>query len=228
MTLGRTLYYVPYLSIIHPGRVISTLVGLDVIVEILNSVGARKAANLHRNLEQIEIGNRLVRASLLLQIILFIISMSVGLIFHQRLLKAQVMTQKLRTILTIVYISSVFILIRNIYRCIEAWQGYTGYLHKHDAFFYVFDAGLMLVNTTMLNAWHPARYLPSNNKVYLAKDGVTEVEGPGWVDSRGWLMSTLDPFDLAGLIRGKDKETAFWDHEGMHAERVHLSKVESV
>jgi len=45
MLLGRTLYYVPYLSMIHPGRVISTFVGLDGVVEALTGNGAAKIAN---------------------------------------------------------------------------------------------------------------------------------------------------------------------------------------
>ena len=40
--LGHTLYYVPYLSIIHPGRIISTFVGLDALLEALTGNGAAK------------------------------------------------------------------------------------------------------------------------------------------------------------------------------------------
>lgn len=149
---------------------------------------------------------------------------SLAVIFHTRLVKAEMMTAKLRTVVTLLYASSALILIRNIYRCIEVWQGYTGYLQKHEAFFYVFDAGLMLVNSIMLNVWHPARYLPSSHKVYLARDGGTEVEGPGWVDARPWWGSALDPFDLAGLIKGKDKKTAFWENEETRAEVVGPNK----
>lgn len=198
---------------IHPGRVISTFVGLDAIVEILTGNGAAKIANFDNSAEQKKIGNGLIRASLLLQIVLFALFISLEVIFHMRLVKAKIMTAKLRTIVILLYTSSALILIRNIFRCIEVWQGYTGYLQRHEAFLYVFDVGLMLVNTIMLNIWHPTRYLPTNNKVYLAKDGVTELEGPGWVDPRPWWATALDPFDFVGLIQGKDKKTAFWANE---------------
>ena len=213
MLLGRTLYYVPYLSMIHPGRVISTFVGLDVIVEILTGNGAAKIANLSNSPEQINIGNGLIRASLLLQILLFALFISLEIIFHMRLVRAGIMMKKLRAIVALLYGSSALILIRNIYRCVEVWQGYTSYLQRHEVFFYVLDAGLMLVNTIMLNMWHPAQYLPSSNKVYLARDGVTELEGPGWVDPRPWWVTLFDPFDVVGLIKGKDKERAFWENE---------------
>ena len=225
MLLGRTLYYVPYLSMIHPGRVISTFVGLDVIVEILTGNGAAKVANLSNSPEQINIGNGLIRASLLLQILLFALFISLEIVFHTRLVKAGIMTPKMQAIVALLYGSSALILIRNIYRCIEVWQGYTGYLQRHEAFFYVFDAGLMLVNTIMLNIWHPAQYLPGSNKVYLARDGVTELEGPGWVDTRPWWVTMFDPFDVVGLIKGKDKETAFWENEEVQGDRVRPKEV---
>ena len=226
MLLGRTLYYVPYLSMIHPGRVISTFVGLDVIVEVLTGNGAAKIANLSNSQEQKNIGNGLIRASLLLQIVLFALFISLEVIFHVRLVKARIMTPKLRAIVALLYASSALILARNIYRCIEVWQGYTGYLQRHEAFFYVFDAGLMLVNSVMLNVWHPARYLPASNRVYLGRDGAMEHEGPGWVDPRPWWASALDPFDLVGLVKGKDKTTAFWENEEPQVDSVIPEKID--
>lgn len=226
MLLGRTLYYVPYLSMIHPGRVISTFVGLDVLVEILTGNGAAKVANLSSTPEQIKIGNGLIRASLLLQIHLFALFISLEIVFHMRLVKSRIKHAKLFTIVALLYTSSALILIRNIYRCIEIWRGYTWYLQKHEAFFYIFDAGLMLVNSIMLNVAHPARFLPRSNKVYLARDGVTELEGPGWVDPRPWWATALDPFDLVGLIKGRDKKTAFWENEEAQAEMVRPRKTD--
>lgn len=57
-------------------------------------------------------------------------------------------------------------------------------------------------------------YLPRSNKVYLAKDGTTELEGPGWVDKRPFLVTVLDPFDVGSLIKGKDKTGRFWEESG--------------
>ncbi len=68
----------------------------------------------------------------------------------------------------------------------------------------------MLTNSVLLNARHPARYLPRSNKVYLAEDGVTEIEGPGYEDRRFFLLTIFDPFDLIGLIKGTDKEK-YWE-----------------
>lgn len=86
--------------------------------------------------EQIAVGHGLIRASLLLQILLFGLFISLEVVFHMRLVKAGIWDRKLRTITVLLYTSSALILIRNIKRCIEVWQGYTGYLQKHEAFFY--------------------------------------------------------------------------------------------
>ena len=49
-------------------------------------------------------------------------------------------------------------------------------LMRYEWFFYVFEAVPMFVNTFLMNWFHPAKYLPRSNKVFLAQDGVTEVE----------------------------------------------------
>ena len=134
------------------------------------------------------------------------------------------MTPRIRVIIRLLYASSALILVRNIYRVVDVWQGYMGYLEKHETFFYAFDAALMLINSVMLNIWHPLRYLPNNNKVYLAQDGVTEREGPGWVDKRPFLITLFDPFDIGGLIRKKDNKDKFWENDGTILSRTGADK----
>ncbi|KAL8970074.1 MAG: hypothetical protein Q9197_004004 [Variospora fuerteventurae] len=73
----------------------------------------------------------------------------------------------------------------------------------------------MFVNALMLNTWHPMKYLPNDNKIYISRDGATERLGPGWKDSRPFLITLLDPFDIAGVFMKRDKEK-FWDHEDEH------------
>ena len=71
----------------------------------------------------------------------------------------------------------------------------------------------MVINSALLNVRHPALYLPRNNKIYLAQDGVTEIEGPGYEDKRPFLWTILDPFDIVGLVKGKDKATRYWEEQ---------------
>ena len=71
----------------------------------------------------------------------------------------------------------------------------------------------MIINSVLLNVRHPARFLPRNNKIYLAQDGVTEIEGPGYADKRPFLLTFFDPFDIAGLVKGRDKATRYWEEQ---------------
>jgi hypothetical protein len=55
----------------------------------------------------------------------------------------------------------------------------------------------------------------TGTKVYLAKDGVSEVMGPGYKEDRNIVATLIDPFDLYGLVRGKDNKTRFWENDGV-------------
>ena len=116
----------------------------------------------------------------------------------------------------LMYISNSLILARNIYRVVDSFLGPDGATKKNEAYEYVFDSLPILLNALLLNAFFPAVYLPRSNKVYIASDGSCR-KGPGWQDKRKFLVTVLDPFDLAGLVRGKDATTKFWENEQDHA-----------
>ena len=63
---GRLLYYIPYLSPIHPGRVWTTFVALDLVDGIIAGNGAARAANSDNTASQIRTGFVLVKVSLFL------------------------------------------------------------------------------------------------------------------------------------------------------------------
>ncbi|KAL8955096.1 MAG: hypothetical protein Q9183_006794, partial [Haloplaca sp. 2 TL-2023] len=68
--LGRVLYYVPYLSPINPGRVVSTFVAIDVVVGILSANGGARIIQTNST-DSVEAGQSMLRASILLQVIAF-------------------------------------------------------------------------------------------------------------------------------------------------------------
>lgn len=158
-------------------------------------------------------GEALVKSALILQTVLFLSFFLLGGIFHARAAKAGVLTPKIRTVLRVMYASCTIITARCVYRVVEYFQGYTGTLFTHEAYFYVFEAAIMLVNTLLLNVWHPGQRLPRDNKVFLAPDGTTEREGPGWKDSRPFFATLFDPFDVWGIFTRRDKKTRFWEME---------------
>lgn len=68
-TLSRALYYIPYHSPIHPGRVLTTFAALSAVVEALNANGAWRVANSQAPKSQQDIGHALLKTALILQIV---------------------------------------------------------------------------------------------------------------------------------------------------------------
>ncbi|KAI9733410.1 MAG: hypothetical protein M1834_003494 [Cirrosporium novae-zelandiae] len=212
--LGRVLYYIPYHSPLHPGRVLTTYLGIDVLVEALTGVGAPRIANYDQPYDWRNVGYILFKVSLCLFVVLIIGFLSVAIYFHRRCLQAGVLSKDVRTVLYTLYLSSFFVCVRNLFRLVSIFQSNPVKAAPetfHEPYFWIFEATPMLLNTFLLNIYPPAKYLPRDNKIYLAHDGKTELRGPGWEDKRFWLWTILDPFDIAGLVRGRDKETKFWE-----------------
>lgn len=69
---GSALYYIPYLSPIHPGRVWTTFVILDTFADIIAGHGAARAVNANASEREREIGFTLVKVSLFLLIGMFL------------------------------------------------------------------------------------------------------------------------------------------------------------
>jgi hypothetical protein len=210
MVLSRVLYYVPYLSPLHPGRVFTTFLAADAVCEVLMVNGAQRLVNTRLTDHERKIGDNLVKAALILQAVLFMCFLLIGGIFHHRANKAGVLKKNLRQVLIVMYISSLIITARCAYRIAEYFLGYSGQIFRHEAYFWVFEASIMFVNTAMLNVFHPGKQLPRSNKVFVGKDG-NELYGPGWKDNRPFIQTLADPFDIIGLVMGQDKKTKFWE-----------------
>jgi hypothetical protein len=60
----------------------------------------------------------------------------------------------------------------------------------------------MFINVIILNVWHPGRYLPKSNKLFLGEDGQEiSADRGGWDDERPFLLTLVDPFNITGLIK---------------------------
>lgn len=58
--------------------------------------------------------------------------------------------------LNVLYGTSALIMVRSIFRVIEYIQGNSGYLLKHEAYLYIFDACLMFLTMVIFNLAHPS------------------------------------------------------------------------
>lgn len=223
--LGRILYYVPYLSPIHPGRVLTTFAFISAVVEALNANGAVNSTNTSLPQSRQDAGKALLKAALLIQLVVVALFLSLAVSFHRRVRRAGIRKPGLDSVLWSLYASSALITVRTIYRTVEYFSlaqvsfgpgmdvDALGPETRYEWFFYLFEATLMLCNSCLWNVRHPRKYLPKSTRVYLARDGVTEVVGPGYKDTRNFLVTLVDPFDLAGLIKGRKEQTMFWDED---------------
>jgi hypothetical protein len=237
IVLSRLLHYIPQLSPLHPARVVTTFLGISIIVELLTSNGAAEAVNSTSTPAEISIGKGLLKAALILQLFVLLAFVSVAGRFHYNCMKAghldklQETRAKILGVLITLYISSALIGTRTIYRTIEYFAtadikspkpGETfdplsiSPVIRYEWFFYVFEVTLMLTNTFMFNLRHPRKYLPRLNTTYLGEDGV-EKEGRKFKDHRGIATKLFDPFDIIGLLKGNDKKDRWWEN-GMDGE----------
>lgn len=63
--------------------------------------------------------------------------------------------------MSVLYIASIFIMVRSIFRVVEYLQGFDGYLLHHEAYLYIFDALLMFLVMVLLNVVHPSELAAS-------------------------------------------------------------------
>ncbi|KAI9643521.1 hypothetical protein NHQ30_008140 [Ciborinia camelliae] len=223
--LSRILYYVPYHSPLHPGRVLTTFGALSAVVEALNGNGASRVANSSLPENDQETGRSLLKAALCLQLAILGAFVFLAAYFHWKCRKNSLLPSNLNSVLVTLYLSSALIGTRTIYRTVEYFS--VADIHpeaglevsdispilRYEWFFWVFEAVLMVCNTFLLNWRHPMRFLPRNNKIYLGKDGVTEIEGTGYEDSRRWWVTFIDPFDVYGMCKGRNLHRRFWEED---------------
>lgn len=204
---------------LHPGRVLITFVYLGAAVESFTAAGARLAADLQFEPSVRRTGGVLMAISVLLQVFVEILFISMVYLMQRRCQKGGTFPPNVRKLCITLYGTSSLIVIRCIFRAVEAFAQYTATtcdgicytLATHEWFLYIFDALPVLVFTYWLNVMHPGRFIPRHAKQYLDVDGMTERIGPGWIDRRSKLQTWLDPVDLGGRVKGNPAHEKFWE-----------------
>ena len=195
------------------------------LVEVMNALGVSYIANVNVSESRNKLGHTLMKISLILQLIVITLFVLLAGIFQRRSSRGGIKTKRVSAPLLTLYTSTFLILVRCIYRTIEhfAFSGTRAGadpdtfspLVRYEWYFYVFEASVMLVNSVLWNLRHPRRSLPERSSTYLAQDGSTDLEGPGWKDTRPFVMTLLDPFGWLDV--GKEKEQPFWETNGYYA-----------
>lgn len=159
MILGRLIRTVgaEHLSLIPVRWVTRIFVTGDVIAFGLQAGGG--GIQSAGTLDLYNIGEKIIIAGLLVQICVFGFFIVTSLLFHYRLHnnpteKSLAGTVPWKRYLYVLYISSLIILIRSIFRVVEYLQGNRGYLISHEIFLYMFDTLLMAIVMAILGTWY--------------------------------------------------------------------------
>lgn len=228
--LGRILYYVPYFAPLHPGRTLTTFGFFSALVEVMNALGVSYLMTPEIRESKQKLGHALMKASLICQLGVISVFCIIAGVFHRRCTRAGITSRSVQGPLWTMYTSMTLILIRTIYRVVEHfgtsqipanlppdWDPMSlSPIVRYEWFFWVFEASLMLINTVLWNIRHPRLFLPENYHIYLAQDGKTELQGPGWKDEMPWFMTFIDPCGLTAALTGggRKKEKPFWETNG--------------
>ncbi|KAJ5329390.1 hypothetical protein N7452_009780 [Penicillium brevicompactum] len=171
MSLGRIVSHlrVEGLSIVPLKWMTGFFVAGDVVSFLTQAAGGAIMAT--RNLHTFKTGEDITMAGLGVQLVFFTFFVFTAINFHRRYRFLSRTTQdrtitrrnnilhithSWETVLWGLYIASVLILIRSIFRLVEYSQGNGGYLISHEVFMYVFDGTLMLFAMLAMNVFHPS------------------------------------------------------------------------
>ncbi|KAK7606683.1 RTA1 like protein-domain-containing protein [Phyllosticta paracitricarpa] len=70
----------------------------------------------------------------------------------------------------ILYVASLLILWRSVYRLAEYIQDSDGSLQMHEVYVYVFDALLMFITCIVFNIWHPSTTISHKSEAVPQED----------------------------------------------------------
>jgi hypothetical protein len=104
-------------------------------------------------------GNNIVIAGLIVQVIIFGLFVIAAAVFHSRLRKqptAKCHTTPWKKHMMSLYLVSILIFVRSIVRVVEYAQGHTGYIMVHEIFLYIFDSLVMWIAMAVMNWIHPS------------------------------------------------------------------------
>lgn len=119
-------------------------------------------------------GENITIGGLAVQLVFFSVFIIASTIFHHRIRKNHASGSSSaspapkpyvgraatwETVMLGLYMASVLILIRSIFRLIEYAQGNDGYLISHEVFMYVFDAMFMFFTMVAMSIFHPSSVL---------------------------------------------------------------------
>ncbi|KAM5346396.1 hypothetical protein ACJ41O_009401 [Fusarium nematophilum] len=156
--LSQVINFVdPTISRFRPSLFYYIFIPADIISLVLQAVGGALSST-GSNHHDIEVGENISLAGLIFQVVCLV---SFAALFVDYVLKAARspsryrLNKSMRTFLTFLFLSTVFILIRCAYRIAELGQGYFSALFRDEGLFIGLESCMMCVAVLLLNAGHP-------------------------------------------------------------------------
>ncbi|USP81328.1 RTA1 like protein [Curvularia clavata] len=129
--------------------------------DILSFIVQGSAAGLMVTGKNAKLGEGIVIAGLLIQIIMFGLFGVTAITFHKRVKRKPTAWSSIKAMpwpnsMRMLFIVSALIMIRSIFRVIEYASGHDGYLLKYEWPLYIFDSVLMAVVMFVYYLWYPS------------------------------------------------------------------------
>ncbi|KAH7024096.1 RTA1 like protein-domain-containing protein [Ilyonectria destructans] len=170
MVLGRLIVLLEAQkhSFIRPSWLTKFFLLGDIISIAAQGFGGGKLANAETPDARSQ-GENIIIGGLAVQIIFFGLFIVTTIIFHRRINagpteKSMTLTVPWRRLLTVLYVTSLLILIRSIFRVIEYVMGHDGVLQSKEVYIYLFDILLMSAVAVTFNWFHPSKIMTVPNK----------------------------------------------------------------
>ncbi|PWY93079.1 RTA1 domain protein [Aspergillus sclerotioniger CBS 115572] len=165
MILGRIIRLVhgDSRSLIRPSWLTKVFVTGDVLSFFIQSGGGGMMASA-KTPSSVSLGNRVIVIGLIVQLVFFGFFIVVSMVFHLRMRSSPTpvslsISPPWYTYMRVLYVASVLVMVRSVYRVVEYVQGTSGVLQQHEVYLYIFDTVLMLLCCLLFNVMHPSRIL---------------------------------------------------------------------
>lgn len=150
-------------SIIKARWLTKVFVAGDILSFLAQSSGGGMLAKA-KTQSDVKLGHNIITSGLGIQVLFFGFFIVVSGAFHYRI--ALYPTMRSKTILIpwarylwVLYLASLLIMVRSVFRIAEYVMGEDGVLLSHEIYLYIFDATLMFLMMVLFNIWHPSRII---------------------------------------------------------------------
>ncbi|WZH40877.1 RTA1 like protein-domain-containing protein [Fusarium acuminatum] len=166
MVLGRYIRQLKgeQFSLIRPSWLTKIFLLGDVISIALQGIGGGKLVNADTPDDRTT-GENIIIGGLVVQVLFFGLFIAVTGLFHFRFARHSTARPfNWQRLIVVVYVASVLILIRSLFRMIEYIEGHDGELQSKEVYVLVLDAVPMAIASVGLNIFHPSKYMKNTRK----------------------------------------------------------------